>query len=466
VQQGRTAGRFFKQIAKQMGVRKIRVVILSFLSSTAPVWGPVVLALILALTAYMILFGIPLSAAIDKLDQIKKTQAFLGTIGDEDFVVDPSLLDKYKIIANTWDEELTDDQKTQVQAYKFPYTLLMSVDRVVNDNATWEGKQYVEPQPQKVFEILRPRFYWKDSTITTVTTTTETDEEGNTYVTTNTSVQNVVLLTKAETYEGIFINEYEWETIISGNITITREILKDTITPEIYYLPLKDYLRDERGIKDEQTFEVVQQLAIAYSTEEELQIFDTTIDLANLKEYPPGNANVPYYNQTDKRWGALSYGRVGTLASSGCGPTSLAMIISGLTKQSITPDIVAKWSVKNGYRIEGNGSAWSLMTDGGAHWGLKAEPISRKDPESIVEALSNGYPVMACMDKGHFTNGGHFIVLRGITENGKVLVYDSISVSRSAQPWELELILRESSKNGGINGSPFWSFRISEEDSP
>lgn len=62
------------------------------------------------------------------------------------------------------------------------------------------------------------------------------------------------------------------------------------------------------------------------------------------------------------------------------------------------------------------------------------------------------------MGKGHFTNGGHFIVLRGITEDGKILVHDSASVNRSNQEWDLSLIMNESSKNGGANGSPFWIF--------
>ena len=39
------------------------------------------------------------------------------------------------------------------------------------------------------------------------------------------------------------------------------------------------------------------------------------------------------------------------------------------------------------------------------------------------------------MAKGHFTSNGHFIVLRGITEDGKVLVADPASYKRSGQEW-------------------------------
>lgn len=186
-------------------------------------------------------------------------------------------------------------------------------------------------------------------------------------------------------------------------------------------------------------------------------IYDN-VDLADLQEYPEGYANLPYYNQTDIRWGSNSYGN-STIFSGGCGPTSLAMVVSGLIGQRITPDIVADWSYRNGHRAEGSGSYWSLMTEGGKNYGLNVEAVSRKDPNSIIKALSEGNPVIVSMGKGHFTSGGHFIVLRGITADGKILVHDSASVERSNKEWDLSIIMNESSTNGGRNGSPFWIFK-------
>lgn len=445
--------------AKKRAIRAGKAVVKRILKSTAPLWVPVLIILLLAYSAFIILFELPREALADsQLGQLAKTQSFLGlTITDyaeEGSLVDAELLTRYKKIANSWDNGLTDEQKKQVQRYKFPYTILMAVDRVVNDEAIWDSKQNVQPQPQKVFDSLKPIFYWRESIITTVTVSVD----GKGGVSTSTSEEKVQLLTMAETFEGTYIPVYEWDTTTSGDATVTREVLKDTTPPDTYYIPLKDYLREKRGIKDEDTFELVQQLAIAYSPEEYLQIYDTVMDMGDLQEYPPGNANIPYYSQADKRWGSVSYGKVGTIYSSGCGPTSLAMVVSGLTGRAITPDIMASWSVRNGYRIEGNGSAWALMTAGGERWGLKVQPISRVDGASIAQALSEGRPIVASMGKGSFTNGGHFIVLRGITEAGKVLVHDPISVTRSEQEWDLSLILRESSTNGGVQGSPFWAF--------
>lgn len=132
---------------------------------------------------------------------------------------------------------------------------------------------------------------------------------------------------------------------------------------------------------------------------------------------------VVYYNQTDARWGNKLYGRTGTIGWEGCGPTALAMVVASMTDNKVTPYDVAQWSVRNGYRCEGNGSYHSLIPNGGEHYGLTVDKIG-KDSKKLVEALESGKLVIAIMAPGHFTTTGHFIVLRGITEEGKVLVAD------------------------------------------
>jgi len=55
----------------------------------------------------------------------------------------------------------------------------------------------------------------------------------------------------------------------------------------------------------------------------------------------------------------------------------------------------------------------------------------------------------------HFTSSGHFIVLRGVTSDGKILVADPASYSRSEKQWDLSIILSEASKYAAAGG-PFW----------
>lgn len=163
---------------------------------------------------------------------------------------------------------------------------------------------------------------------------------------------------------------------------------------------------------------------------------------------------VVYYNQTDSRWGNKMYGKSGTIGEAGCGPTALAIAVASLTSNQVTPYDVAQWSVENGYRCEGNGSYHSLIPNGGAHYGLTVTGVGN-DSKRLVDALKNGKLVIAIMSKGHFTSSGHFIVLRGVTEGGKILVADPASVKRSNQEWELGIILNEASRRVG-SGGPFW----------
>ena len=63
------------------------------------------------------------------------------------------------------------------------------------------------------------------------------------------------------------------------------------------------------------------------------------------------------------------------------------------------------------------------------------------------------------MTRGHFTNGGHFIVLRGVTMDGQVLVADPNGRDRSLVAWDPQLLLDELSPSTH-NGSPLWSISI------
>lgn len=83
---------------------------------------------------------------------------------------------------------------------------------------------------------------------------------------------------------------------------------------------------------------------------------------------------------------------------------------------------MAQWAYDNGYCCPGNGSYHTLIPSAAANWGLQVE--SNLSAQGLVDALSSGKLVVAIMAKGHFTSGGHFIVLRGVTAEGKILVAD------------------------------------------
>ena len=59
------------------------------------------------------------------------------------------------------------------------------------------------------------------------------------------------------------------------------------------------------------------------------------------------------------------------------------------------------------------------------------------------------------MGSGTFTTSGHFIVLRGVTVDGKVLIADPYSYSFSQREWDLSPIMQEAKRSAGAGG-PFW----------
>lgn len=181
---------------------------------------------------------------------------------------------------------------------------------------------------------------------------------------------------------------------------------------------------------------------------------DAPVDYGDIT-FQNGATEIVYYNQRDARWAKKKYGTSDTIGESGCGPTALAIAVSSLTDKKKDPVEMCEWSYKNGYYIPYGGSYHSLIPNGAARFGLTVEAVSAKEAQKISDALSNGKLVIAIMGKGHFTSSGHFIVLRGITEDGNVLVADPYSINFSNREWDFSIILNEASKRAA-NNKPFW----------
>ena len=178
-------------------------------------------------------------------------------------------------------------------------------------------------------------------------------------------------------------------------------------------------------------------------------------DLVSLGDirFSDGATQVVYYNQLDKRYASKPYG-TDDIGTYGCGPTCMAMVVSSLTNETVDPVEMARWAYENGYWCSKSGSYHSLIPGAAKAWGLPVQGCGKTEGQRIVDALSQGKLVVAIMLKGHFTSSGHFIVLRGV-ENGKILVADPASYTRSQQTWDLSIILNEASGRAGAGG-PFW----------
>ncbi len=169
-----------------------------------------------------------------------------------------------------------------------------------------------------------------------------------------------------------------------------------------------------------------------------------------------GGIDVVYYNQTDEAWANQAYGSdpIGTHA---CGPTAMAMAVDSLLGETANPVEMARLCVKKGYWCKNQGSYLTMVPGVAQAYGLACTSLdpATLDEDALFASLMDGDIVVALMGQGHFTKGGHFILLRGVTLEGQILVADPASRDRSLVAWDLSLIVEELSANRS-SGSPLW----------
>ncbi len=170
--------------------------------------------------------------------------------------------------------------------------------------------------------------------------------------------------------------------------------------------------------------------------------------------FSDGVTEVTYYNQLDSRWANELYG-TDPIGGYACGPTAMSIVVSSMTSDTVDPPHMAQWAYENGYWCSRSGSYHTLIPGAAEAWGLDVEGCTASEGQRIVDALADGKLVVALMSKGHFTSSGHFIVLRGVTSDGKIMVADPSSYARSEKKWDLSIILDEASRSAGAGG-PFW----------
>lgn len=140
----------------------------------------------------------------------------------------------------------------------------------------------------------------------------------------------------------------------------------------------------------------------------------------NVGEY----AGLTYYSQLDNRWRYNMYSSIGdssqTIGTSGCGPTSAAMVVSSI-KGNITPDTMANLYTQYGYRSANQGTYWSAFKWTADVFDIGYSECYKLD-DAVAKLKDNHYIIASC-NQGLFTYGGHFIVLVGV-EGDYIKVYD------------------------------------------
>lgn len=148
------------------------------------------------------------------------------------------------------------------------------------------------------------------------------------------------------------------------------------------------------------------------------------------------NKSIPYYVQWDEAWGYKQYG-YGIIGFTGCGPTSMAMVVSGLTgDKNITPDVIANMSEEKGFVSE-EGSSWDLYPYIAGQFNLRLQKIGNTK-ESIDNNLKAGNAIIVSVGPGDFTLHGHVMVMVGLDKDGNIILHDPNSVENTKKTWTYE----------------------------
>lgn len=148
-------------------------------------------------------------------------------------------------------------------------------------------------------------------------------------------------------------------------------------------------------------------------------------EIVKTHPVPQKNYSAPFYSQQDPRWSGRVYGGY-TLGSTGCGCTSIAMILSGIKGQQILPSTVADYLHAVGkYNSGFVGNVGSSNLSAAANWGVKCEKINSYD--EMVARLREGKLLYVAENPGTFIGRGytHALVVYG-TNPDAVTVLDPL----------------------------------------
>ncbi|GAA5361488.1 C39 family peptidase [Streptococcus uberis] len=175
--------------------------------------------------------------------------------------------------------------------------------------------------------------------------------------------------------------------------------------------------------------EIIQ--AQATVTQKELAVKDTQELLNQVasemskEQVTTSLQNQSYYNQRDGAWSGY-YGN-NTFASTGCVPTSLAMVFTSLARRGVTPTEVANYLYNNTnyYNKYFSGTSANGIVSATRAFGFV--PTHLDSQNAIAEALQAGHYVVGAVQNNKFSPWGpqysHEVVMRGYS-NGNTYVYD------------------------------------------
>lgn len=147
------------------------------------------------------------------------------------------------------------------------------------------------------------------------------------------------------------------------------------------------------------------------------------------EQIPAHSIEVPLFYQTDYPYDRFT---TGTISTSGCSITCLAMVATYMTDYPYLPDELADYF--GGYM---QGVRTKVQRLEAASDALQLSWRKATNFHDAMKALKEGCVVIAMMNQNSlFTDSQHFIVWAGVTEDGKILVNDPYEPNYSL--WNLK----------------------------
>ena len=145
--------------------------------------------------------------------------------------------------------------------------------------------------------------------------------------------------------------------------------------------------------------------------------------IAETEPVPITYDTVPLFFQTDYPY--VRFGS-GTIATSGCSLTSLAMVATYMTDHEYTPDQLVyhfgKYGKNNVERLEHAAEALGLPYEKNFDWRETQRALQEGKVAIVMEN-----------ERSPFTTGQHFIVLSGLTDDGLVIIKDPFEPNYSSE---------------------------------
>ncbi|MDR0514725.1 MAG: C39 family peptidase [Coriobacteriaceae bacterium] len=152
---------------------------------------------------------------------------------------------------------------------------------------------------------------------------------------------------------------------------------------------------------------------------------------------------IPRLYQWDTRWAFKEYSSA-PLGLTGCCPTAFSMVYMGLTGRSdMTPGHMADLARERGYMSAANGTVGDFLVDVAPELGLVCFK-GDIDPYSLRAGILEGYTYICNVGAGDFTVDGHFFVITGLSEDGRLIINDPFSEARSNQLWDIDQVVGQS----------------------